>query len=153
MSRTAADVERAKLAKRQRARERAKARKQAALAAGRNPKEKLLDPETGLPYKPGHHPNTIKSRIAPWNPETAPKHGGRPKSDMAATIARAIFENNSQMIYDAMSKELSKGSAYAFEKLAERDFGKLKEQLQLSGTEEMVSRLAAGRKRAMEGKK
>lgn len=98
-------------------------------------------------YRPGENPNSLANLIKPWTPGNHPKSPGRPKNDMAAIIARAIFENNPEMVYQAMSKELAKGSAYAFEKLGERAFGKLKEQLQLSGTEEMVARLQAGRRR------
>jgi len=49
---------------------------------------------------------------------------------LAAEIARAIFENNPQMIYAAYTKMLRKGNAYAFQVLSDRAFGKLKESIQ-----------------------
>jgi len=72
------------------------------------------------------------ARIAPfkWRPGQSGNPGGRPKHDLAAEIARAIFENNAPMIYEAYRKMLRKGNAYAFQVLSERAFGKLKESIQ-----------------------
>jgi hypothetical protein len=53
--------------------------------------------------------------------------GGVPKHDYAKEIAKAIFENNPEMVYKAFLKALSKGSAYAYQVLADRAYGKLKE--------------------------
>ena len=55
---------------------------------------------------------------------------GKPKADLAAEIARAIFANDGPAIYDAYRKMLRKGSPYAFQVLSERGFGKLKETYQ-----------------------
>ena len=91
------------------------------------------------------------ARIAPWKwrPGQSGNPGGRPKHDLAAEIARAIFENNPQMIYAAYCKMLRKGNAYAFQVLSERAFGKLKESIQHETSpyqelsdEELVNRLA-----------
>ena len=62
------------------------------------------------------------TRIAPWrfNPGQSGNPGGRPKHDLAAEIARAIFENNPQMIYKAYAKAVAKGNAYAFKELADK---------------------------------
>lgn len=54
--------------------------------------------------------------------------GGRPKNDIAAKIARAIFENNEEKLYTAYGKQALKGNAYAFQVLADRAYGKLKER-------------------------
>jgi hypothetical protein len=54
--------------------------------------------------------------------------GGKPKVDLAAQIARAIFENDGPAIYAAYAKMLRKGSPYAFQVLSDRAFGKLKER-------------------------
>src|SRR6516225_5007527 len=46
--------------------------------------------------------------------------GGKPKVDLAAQIARAIFENDGPAIYAAYAKMLRKGSPYAFQVLSDR---------------------------------
>ena len=72
------------------------------------------------------------SRIAKWRwqPGKSANPGGRPKHDLAKEIAEAVFLNNPEMIYRAYCKMLRKGSAYAFQVLADRAFGKLKESIQ-----------------------
>jgi len=55
--------------------------------------------------------------------------GGKPKHDVAAELARAIFENNPQVIYKAFLKAIARGNAYAFATLADRGYGKLKESI------------------------
>jgi len=52
---------------------------------------------------------------------------GRPKVDLAAEVARALFENDGEGSYAAFQKVLRKGSPYAFQMLSDRAFGKLKE--------------------------
>lgn len=54
-----------------------------------------------------------------------------PKHDVAKEIAKAIFENNPDMVYKAFAKAIAKGNAYAFQVLADRGYGKLKEQHQV----------------------
>jgi hypothetical protein len=54
---------------------------------------------------------------------------GEPKVDLAAQIARAIFENDAPAIYAAYGKMLRKGSPYAFQVLSDRAFGKLRESV------------------------
>jgi hypothetical protein len=70
-------------------------------------------------------------RIAPWRwqPGKSANPGGRPKHDYAADVARAIFENNPQLVYKAFLKAIAKGNAYAFQVLADRGYGKLKETI------------------------
>jgi hypothetical protein len=70
------------------------------------------------------------SRIAAWawKPGYCPNPGGRPKHDVAAEIARAVFTNNAEALYKAYLKAALKGNAYAFKELADRAFGKLKER-------------------------
>jgi hypothetical protein len=48
---------------------------------------------------------------------------------VAKEIAKAIFLNNPEMIYKAYSKMLRRGNACAFQVLADRAFGKLKESI------------------------
>ncbi len=72
------------------------------------------------------------SRIAAWRwkPGQSGNPSGRPRHDLAAEIAKAIFENNPELIYKAYAKAVAKGSAYAYQVLAERAYGKLKESIQ-----------------------
>jgi hypothetical protein len=51
-----------------------------------------------------------------------------PKHDLAKEIAKAIFENDPDMIYKAFRKALARGNAYSFQVLADRAYGKLKER-------------------------
>ena len=71
------------------------------------------------------------SRIAAWRwkPGKSANPGGVPKHDVAAELARAIFENNPQVIYKAFLKAIARGNAYAFATLADRGYGKLKETI------------------------
>jgi len=45
--------------------------------------------------------------------------GGRPIRDVAAEIARAVFENNKEALYKAFSKAVMRGNAYAIKELAD----------------------------------
>ena len=67
------------------------------------------------------------ANLIPYQPGQSGNPGGKPKRDLAAELARAIFENDGPAIYEAMAKSLRKGNAYAFTQLAERAFGKLTE--------------------------
>jgi hypothetical protein len=62
-----------------------------------------------------------------WKLGQSGNPGGRPKVDLAAEIARALFEQDGQAIFEAFRKVLRKGSPYAFQVLSDRAFGKLKE--------------------------
>ena len=72
---------------------------------------------------------SYKARIAPWKwkPGVSANPGGRPKHDLASEIAKAVFENNAEALYKAFCKAALKGNAYAFNELADRAYGKLKE--------------------------
>jgi hypothetical protein len=65
--------------------------------------------------------------LKPWPKGVSGNPGGRPKVDVAAEIARALFEQDRQAIFEAFRKVLRKGSPYAFQVLSDRAFGKLKE--------------------------
>jgi hypothetical protein len=95
----------------------------------------------------GHkHPNSIKN-LKPYVPGQSGNPGGRPKNDIAAEIARAIFANDGEAIYKAFAKSLRTGNAYAYSVLADRGFGKLKEKIEHSADAEMLAALESGRKR------
>lgn len=89
------------------------------------------------------------TRIAPWKWQKGQSGnpGGRPKDDVAKQIAQAVFEQNPEAIYAAMSKALTKGNAYVFKELAERAFGKLKETHEVQGLDGMAEALAKARNR------
>ena len=73
------------------------------------------------------------SRIAAWRwqPGQSGNPTGRPRHDLASEIAKAVFENNSEMIYKAYAKAVARGNAYAFKELADRAYGRLKERHEL----------------------
>ena len=72
------------------------------------------------------------SRIAAWRwqPGKSANPGGVPKHDVAKEIAKAIFENNPDLVYKAFAKAIAKGNAYCYQVLADRAYGKLKEAIQ-----------------------
>jgi hypothetical protein len=80
----------------------------------------------------GTHPNSLKNLVAPWQPGKSGNPGGKPKHDIAKEIAQAVFSENREAIYKAMSKALLKGNAYVFKEIAERGFGKLTETKQIT---------------------
>jgi hypothetical protein len=94
------------------------------------------------------NPRSLANLVAPWKPGQSGNPGGKPKHDIASEIAQAVFAENPELIYKAFAKALSKGNAYAFQVVADRAFGKLKEKVELGGDTELLARLAAGRKRS-----
>ena|ERR1017187_6004821 len=100
--------------------------------------------------KPKATPAELTARIAKWQwPKGfCPNPSGRPKRDRASEIAQEVFEKNPEAVYAAMAKALLKGNAYAFSQLADRGYGKLKEKLELSGTDEIAKALESARKRS-----
>jgi hypothetical protein len=101
----------------------------------------MIDPATGQKWKDGrgHSPNshtTVGKRnrqgdhLKPYLWKAG--QSGNPKGDhavhdMARKIARAVFENNTEQIYNQMARAVLKGNAYAYQVLADRAYGKLKE--------------------------
>jgi CO/xanthine dehydrogenase Mo-binding subunit len=71
--------------------------------------------------------------LKPWKPGQSGNPGGRPKRDLAAEIARAIFEENSEAITSALAAELKKGNAKVFAALADRAYGKPRQQIEWMG--------------------
>lgn len=105
------------------------------------------NPAAGTGKKPFKREGQYRGLIAPWNSETAPRNGGRPKKDMSAEIAKQVFENNPELIYKACVNQLAKGGAFAFQVYSDRAFGKLKEKIEVSSAEEVAALLEAARKR------
>lgn len=80
----------------------------------------------------GMHPNSRKNLVAPWPKGVSGNVHGRPH-DAAAKVARAVFESNEEVIYEAMAKAILKGNAYVFKELAERAYGKVAQAVEMSG--------------------
>ena len=93
----------------------------------------IEETKTASEKSPSNSPNEsgrekrMKNLVAPWPKGVSGNPGGKPKTDLAAEIARAVFSENKEAIYKAMSKALLKGNAYSFDVVACRAFGKLKE--------------------------
>ena len=77
--------------------------------------------------------------LKPWPKGVSGNPGGRPKSDMSAEIARAVFENNPEAIYRAVTRALCKGNTRAFKVLADRAYGKVKQQIEVGHSHEHLS--------------
>ena len=59
--------------------------------------------------------------------------GGRKKGDLAAQIARAVFDHDPQAIGRAMLKALKRGNPKVYTALAERGYGRLPQPVALAG--------------------
>ncbi len=86
--------------------------------------------------------------LRPWKPGVSGNPGGRPKRDLSAEVARAVFEKNAELIYRAMLRALKKGDARTFAILADRAYGKVTNKVELTDQSDIVERLQAARKRS-----
>ncbi len=79
--------------------------------------------------------------IAPYcfKPGQSGNPNGRPKNDIAAEVARAVFEGNKEAIYKAMTEAMLKGNPYAFKEFADRAYGKLRESKEVTHIHEDVA--------------
>jgi hypothetical protein len=68
--------------------------------------------------------NPDKIKPYQFKPGQSGNPGGRPRGDLARELARAIFENNSELIYETMLRALKNGDFRVFAVLAERAYGK-----------------------------
>jgi hypothetical protein len=91
----------------------------------------------------GRHPNSRKgnANLKPFPKGVAGNPGGLPGTDVAARIARRIFEGNEAAIYEGMGRALLEGRAYDFSVLADRAYGKIKDKHELSSPDGEAIRL------------
>lgn len=85
-----------------------------------------------------------------WKPGQSGNPGGRVKNDFAAEIARAVFEENKELVYQSMARMLRNGSAFGFQVLSDRAYGKLTDKVHVSDEISLAERIERGRKRAAE---
>jgi len=87
--------------------------------------------------------------LKPWPKGVSGNPGGRPKRDMAAEIAQAVFENNPDAIYRGMLRALKKGNPRVFAVLADRAYGKVNRQpdADANSNEEYIAMLEAAFRR------
>ena len=76
--------------------------------------------------------------LKPWPKGVSGNPGGRPRRDLSAEIAQAVFENNRDAIYQAMARELCKGNPATFKVLADRAYGTVKQTLELQQSYEQI---------------
>jgi hypothetical protein len=96
---------------------------------------------------------TVAGRVQnlkPWPRGVSGNPAGRPKNDISVEIAQAVFANNPEAIYDGMRRRLAKGDARVFKVLAERAYGKVKEQAEGDIYDAIAERLKAARRRVLE---
>ena len=74
-------------------------------------------------------------KLRPFKPGNRANPGGRPKHDIAAEIARAVFEGDEQAIRKAMKAQLKRGNSKAYAILAERGYGKLPQAVNVGGAD------------------
>ena len=95
---------------------------------------------------------TVGGRIQnlkPWPKGVSGNPAGRPKKDISVEIAQAVFENNPEAIYQGMLRRLKKGDARVFKVLADRAYGRVKQDVDLDASESIAERLRAGRQRVL----
>jgi hypothetical protein len=93
---------------------------------------------------------TVAGRVQnlkPWTKGVSGNLAGRPKNDISVEIARAVFENNPEAIYHGMLRRLKKGDARVLKVLADRAYGKVKEQVEVDLSHHIVQQ-APGRSQA-----
>jgi hypothetical protein len=74
-----------------------------------------------------------RENLKPYPKGVSGNPTGRPGTDVAARIARRIFELNEEEIYEGMGVGLLNGGAYDFSVLADRAYGKTANKHEISG--------------------
>ena len=97
----------------------------------------------------GRHPNSLANlKIKPFPKGVSGNPGGKPRVDVSAIIARAILEENSEAVYQALAKALCRGNAYVYKELSDRAYGKVNTPVTVEAGDQLASILTEGRKRA-----
>ena len=86
---------------------------------------------SGPKKQKGGVPGAPQLRPYCFKPGQSGNPGGRPKTDLAAILARGVFEENMDELHKSFSKSLLRGNAYAFKELADRGYGKMREEHQV----------------------
>lgn len=81
----------------------------------------------------GKHPNSI-ANLRPWPKGKSANPGGRIK-DKAQEIAQSVLEEYYEEIYQGLAQKAAAGDAYAFQVLADRGYGKVKDRVALEDNE------------------
>ena len=68
-----------------------------------------------------------------WKQGQSGNPSGKRRNDLSREIARAVFENNPDAIYRAMTRAILQGSAYAFKEVADRGYGKVQNSIEVTG--------------------
>jgi hypothetical protein len=88
---------------------------------------------------PDKHPRTVhdnsRANLTPYPKGVSGNPGGLPGYDVAAAIARRVFELNEAAIYEGMAEEVISGKPYAFDVIANRAYGKTKERVEITGAD------------------
>jgi hypothetical protein len=103
---------------------------------GKKAEKGALPSQNSFPVSSKRSRHGDASQLKPYwfKPGQSGNPGGRPKVDLSAEIARALFEQDAAAIFTAFRKVLRKGSPYAFQVLSDRAFGKLKERVELDSS-------------------
>ena len=80
-----------------------------------------------------------KENLRPWKPGQSGNPGGRPKRDLAAEIARAVFERDPEAIARVFTTELRKGNSKVFTALADRAYGRPRQSLDFTAGDDPQS--------------
>jgi len=114
----------------------------------------MVDKKKKSPQNKGAAREPYRGGIPPveyrWKPGQSGNPGGRPKRDLPAEIAQAVFEKHPKKIAEAMFKALMKGRPKVFKELADRGYGKVAETVILPGIAELPELMVEAQKRANE---
>jgi hypothetical protein len=83
----------------------------------------------------GMHGKHNTKYLHPYPKGVSGNPGGKPGTDVAARIARNVMELNEAQVYEGMAKEVLDGKPYAFDVLAKRAYGAVKERVEVTGAD------------------
>jgi len=117
-----------------------------------SPKNAQAQKALGNRRNPGMEHPAWKASM--FKPGQSGNPSGRPKRDLAAEIARAVFEGDAEGIRKSMQAALRKGNPKAYAVLADRGFGRLPQPITLEADlyHNMSDRQLEERLRALEAR-